>query len=643
MKKRSRILAAVLALSVSLSMIPPGAKAADIPQGADPGDYRLNGKISSEFYDTPLSIREKARINTSRYQHDKKFKSGYEIQTGIDVSYHQGDINWKKVKAAGVQFAIIRAGYRSYDKKGNLYKDVQVDNYIPQAIKAGIPVGAYIFSQAITEKEAIEEADYLISIVKKYKLQLPIVLDYEYVTPTLGRLAEAKAKGKLNRAKMTKICNAFCDRVRSKGYTPMVYANKSMLENDMYAPGIDDKNKIWLAQYNTKVSYTRDYEYWQYSPTGTVSGINDKYVDMDFRYVKKEEVKEEVPEDLKIKSTSLDSITIQWDPIEHAAGYQIYKKNEEGKFSRIETIEDATVTSYKDTGLGKGEAGTYKVRAVLEEGMEDTYSSFTSKATGVTKIDGTELLAKGSAFDKIRLSWKRVADATGYKLQRYDSAKRSYVTIKTITSPKTLSYVDEHRNASTDYAYRIRAYKTVNSVNGYSAYAKAKARTKGAVKGRVTTSDVNCRKGPGTFYGTWGTLPKGRALSVIGTANDWYKVKATVNGTKRTGYVSKEYVKTGASAQIGYTSLKAKGIAKGKIRLTWNSVANGNGYEIVRYSPKRHAYIKIKTITNPRTVSFTNTNLKKQTKYKYKIRAYQKNGSRKIYGFYSNPTSGKTK
>ena len=236
MKKRTRILAALLTMCVSISMLPFCTKAAEIPEDGDPGDYRLIGKIAPEFYDTPASAKARAVINNSKYQHASKFKDGYEIQTGIDVSYHQGNSDWKKVKAAGVQFAIIRAGYRSYGE-GKLYPDKQVDNYIPAAINAGIPVGAYIFSQAITEKEAREEADYIISKVSKYKLKLPIVLDYEYVTPTLGRLATAK----LSRAKKTKICNAFCARVASKGYTPMVYANRSMLTNDMYADQIDGK------------------------------------------------------------------------------------------------------------------------------------------------------------------------------------------------------------------------------------------------------------------------------------------------------------------------------------------------------------------------------------------------------------------
>ncbi len=130
-------------------------KAAEIPEDGDPGDYRLNGKIAPEFYDTPASAKARAVINNSKYQHASKFKDGYEIQTGIDVSYHQGNIDWKKVKAAGVQFAIIRAGYRSYGE-GKLYPDKQVDNYIPAAIMRASRL-ALIFSHRRSQRKKREK------------------------------------------------------------------------------------------------------------------------------------------------------------------------------------------------------------------------------------------------------------------------------------------------------------------------------------------------------------------------------------------------------------------------------------------------------------------------------------------------------
>lgn len=631
MKKRTRMLVALLIACMSVSILPAKVKAADIPTDGDPGDYRLNGRIAPEFYDVPASAKARAAINNSAFQHAARFKVGYDIQTGIDVSYHQGNINWGKVKDAGVQFAIIRAGYRSYGS-GKLYQDTKLDTYMPAAIKAGIPVGAYIFSQAITEKEAREEADYIISKVSKYKLQLPIVLDYEYVTPTLGRLATAK----LSRSKKTNICNAFCERVVSKGYTPMVYANRSMLTDDMYADQIDDKYKIWLAQYNTRVTYARDYEYWQYSPTGNVSGINDNNVDMNFCYVKQQET-------LKISKTTLDSITIRWQPIENAGGYEVYKKNAAGKYVQIARIEDADATEYTDAGLGKGEAGTYIVRAFLDEDQEEDFSAYTPAVTGVTGIDNTSLQAKGIAFAKVNLNWDKVSDASGYKIQRYDAGKKKFVTVKTISNPNILSWADENLNADTSYTYRIQAYKSVNGAKGYSVYTEGKATTKKAEKGRISASRVYFRKGAGTSYKSQGVLTRGKTVSVTGSQGNWYKVIASLNGQKKTGYVLKTYVKMGSQAQLGYTGLRGKALSGRKVKLTWNKLPGVTGYEIARYNPKKKTYKIIRKVTNAKTIFYTDKGLKKGTKYKYKIRAYKKNGTKTMYGMYSAVKSVKTR
>ena len=283
------------------------------------------------------------------------------------------------------------------------------------------------------------------------------------------------------------------------------------------------------------------------------------------------------------------------------------------------------------------------MRAFLEEDAGEDYSSFTPAATGVTGIDGTALSAKGTALNRISLGWKQAADASGYIIQRYDSVKKSYTTIKTVTSPKTLSYTDADLDASKTYTYRIRAYKSVSGVKGYSGYTEAKAVTKKAETGRVSVSSVNFRKGPSTSYKSQGTLTRGKTVSVTGARGGWYKVTAKLNGTKKTGYVMKSYIKTGAGARIGFPSLKTQAVSKSKIKLSWKQITGVDGYEIVRYNTKKKAYKKIKTLTNPKTVSYTDKGLKKRTKYKYKIRAYQKNGTKKVYGFYSNPKNGMTR
>ncbi len=194
------------------------------------------------------------------------------LHKGIDVSAWQGSIDWNKVAADGVEFVIIRAAYRT-TSSGTLAADAMFKTYIKGAKAAGLKVGAYIFSQAITTAEATAEADYLMELVKDYEIDLPLVLDFEHYTG--GRLLNAN----LSKQAATDICNAFCDRVEQYGYESMVYANIDMLTNYLYPTQI---GRLWLAHWTSKSGYSaRDYEYWQCSGSGTVSGISDS-VDLDF-------------------------------------------------------------------------------------------------------------------------------------------------------------------------------------------------------------------------------------------------------------------------------------------------------------------------------------------------------------------------
>ena len=203
------------------------------------------------------------------------------LRKGVDVSAYQASINWKDAAADGVEFAIIRAAYRTYGS-GVLYKDSYFEANVRGARAAGIKVGVYIFSQAITEKEAVEEADYLISLVEKFDIDLPLVFDFEYVSG--GRL-----KSSLGKRVSTDICLAFCERVEEAGYDSMVYANASTLSGNLYPT---EFSRVWLAHYTSRTGYSAsDYEYWQCSDSGGVSGISGN-VDMDFRF---EPNKSEIP------------------------------------------------------------------------------------------------------------------------------------------------------------------------------------------------------------------------------------------------------------------------------------------------------------------------------------------------------------
>lgn len=209
------------------------------------------------------------------FQHDGRF-DGVNPINGIDVSKYQGDINWGAVKAAGVNFVFIRAGYRGAND-GQLYTDPKFQQNVSGATAAGINVGLYIFSQAISVSEGVDEANFLISKAAGYAISMPLVIDYEYRSGPSGRLYNAH----LSKESATEICNAFGSTINSAGYTPMVYANKNMLQSSLNAASLN--SMVWLARYNSAADYTGAYNFWQYSSKGGVSGING-YVDCDFWY-----------------------------------------------------------------------------------------------------------------------------------------------------------------------------------------------------------------------------------------------------------------------------------------------------------------------------------------------------------------------
>ncbi len=196
---------------------------------------------------------------------------------GIDVSKYQGNINWQAVKASGVQFAIIRAGYRGYGS-GALVVDEYFERNIKGALAAGIDVGIYFFSQAINNVEAVEEASLCVALVKKYNIKYPIFID----TETSGGNGTGRADN-LSVAQRTDICINFCNTIRNSGYKPGVYTCKYWFETKLNASQLN-QYIIWLAQYNDKVTYKGKYDIWQYSSNGNIAGIAGR-VDMNLSYM----------------------------------------------------------------------------------------------------------------------------------------------------------------------------------------------------------------------------------------------------------------------------------------------------------------------------------------------------------------------
>lgn len=242
------------------------------------------------------------------YTHAERFADSLKVE-GIDVSEHQGEIKWKKVKSSGADFAFIRAAFRR-SETGELVEDATFKDNIKAANKAGIMVGAYIYSQAISPKEAEEEAEFLIDLVKRHDINLPLVIDYE-IFPG-GRLEQAITSEDLFAAShFNDITTAFCRKVESKGYESAIYANTDMFTNYMDASLIDKENTLWVAHYGGECGLESDYLFWQAADSAVCGGISGN-VDHDFWYIEPGKVYPTRAKGKK-KQTSIGKCKVEFD------------------------------------------------------------------------------------------------------------------------------------------------------------------------------------------------------------------------------------------------------------------------------------------------------------------------------------------
>ena len=267
------------------------------------------------------------------------------LAIGIDVSKWQGKIDWSAVKKSGIDFAIIRVGYRA--ENGKIYKDSNADYNIQQAIKQGILVGVYFFSTAINTTEAIEEADFLISAVKGYKISYPVVYDCEGYTNADSRMKTLSADTRTNNAV------AFLERVQSVGFGGMFYGAKSEIENGTYwnMPRIESKFKVWVAHYSSpsypdieNPQYSGKYDMWQYTNKGKVSGIEGN-CDINVSYFT---AKEQKPVDSNTKPETA--------------------KPPQTQEEKIYTKANDNVTAKQEVNLREGAGTNFNVVGVLKSG-----------------------------------------------------------------------------------------------------------------------------------------------------------------------------------------------------------------------------------------------------------------------------------
>lgn len=266
------LIAAIVALSVGLFAkneidASKGAPAVEAEKTEDDTKLIINDmylgettipkfKYDINTLDNKLFVNENGRIT---------YPEGF---IGIDVSEHQGDIDWQKVKDSGVDYAIIRVGYRGYTR-GRLYQDEMFEKNVKGATDAGLKVGLYVFSQAVSVMEAEEEAGYILGLIQNYKIDYPIVFDWENITTDDAEKARTNA---VSGAEVTQFANAFCTKISKAGYNTAVYINKHQAYN-FYDLSELAQFDIWYAEYQPLPSLYYEFSMWQYTEEGAVEGI----------------------------------------------------------------------------------------------------------------------------------------------------------------------------------------------------------------------------------------------------------------------------------------------------------------------------------------------------------------------------------
>ena len=222
-------------------------------------EMEINDRVKKHTYDWKCLKRENDMIS---YEGDGR----YTIKKGIDVSQHQGVIDWEKVKAAGYEFAFVRMVYRGYGSAGSLNLDKYYYQNIVKAQEAGLLVGVYVFSQAVNEREALEEAQMVIDNLQDIHLELPVVFDPELIRNDTARTDDVTGE------QFTRNTIAFCEKIKEAGYEPMIYSNM-VWEAFLFDLEQLSAYPIWYADYEPIPQTPYQFTFWQYSESGQVEGI----------------------------------------------------------------------------------------------------------------------------------------------------------------------------------------------------------------------------------------------------------------------------------------------------------------------------------------------------------------------------------
>lgn len=570
--------------------------------------------------------------------HQNRF-SGISKVYGIDVSYYQGNIDWKKVKNSGVEFVIIRVGYRGYGSAGTLVEDPKFKTYLDGATKAGLKVGVYFYTQAITTAEAKAEAKFVLDRIKGYSLQMPVYYDIESVDYDTGRLDSAG----LSKAQKTALCTAFCDTIIKSGYSAGVYANYTWLNYYIDGAGLGRKYPIWLAHYTSNTNYDQRMDMWQYSGSGTVSGIS-AYTDVNVWYSGKLPLY--VSDLISVKNTSTSN-TFAWNGAPDATGYEVYQGTSPSDPNK-KKIGDTKNTYFTNSNKSTGTMYKYMVRAYSDASGKRVYGDYSDVFTTCTLPANISKISASARGTSVTISWNKVSKATDYVVEHNVNG-----AWKQVGTTSSLSYKVNGITQNGVNMFRVKARRNYSGVyyNGGYTYVNAEVTDiPSVVTGIRSTSNTSTSN---TI--TWNASKKAEGYEIyqwIGTTDSYkligtttstkftnskkssgtmyrYKVRAfnNVDGQRIEGAYSSEFTTCTLPANVSF-SLCSTDVDS--ITLNWNKVSKATGYQVEMYTNGTW-----KTLSTLSGTSYTVSNLSQNTAYRFRVRAIRNYNYINYYGGYT--------
>lgn len=591
--------------------------------------------LAALFITCSIAFASNAVVDSEDYTHPSKF-SDTMIIDGIDVSYYQGDIDWSKVKRQGIDFAYIRLGFSYLASPHRTNLDSFFEQNYEAAREAGVMVGVYYYSTATTISEAQKEAKFVLDTLNGRELDMPVVYDFEM--DSSGRLYEAyySWSSSTRKSKATSNCLAFLNYIENNSdYEAMFYSYRAITSPYGNPSGtklnmnlIDSKYRVWLAQYSTDNSYERDYDTWQYTSSGSVTGISGN-VDCNFWYYDND------AEETESGTKSIKKTTI-------TLGKTTFEYTKFKKYPTV-TVKDGSTTLKKDVD--------YKVHYIKNvlagtayawvEGIGD-YSNValvpftittTDIADGGTVSDIADQTYNGSAKKptvKVMYTGTTLKKDVDYTVSYSNNTNAGTATVK----------ITGKRNFHGTITKTFKINKATPTFSGYSTYYRTPSREDFTINTKSSNEDAKLTyssdntaiasvdaNGKVSLNGGIGTV----TITVTSPETQNYKkatkaVKIVVTADEETGGNNESGSEnSGIINGVQNTTIKASSeLGDGYIRVNWEKSAGYkvDYYEIYRsttsgvYNDKPYFTTKDGTATY-----YKNTkDLKNGVRYYYKVR-----------------------